>query len=192
MGMGKQVRKYRVDAGLTLAELSELSTVDVGTISALEQRDSERSRFFPLIARALGLTVEQLMNPALEAQLVVTRDPRTQKVHSVRRVEADGSLAPVDDEPLLVKYGQVLADLEAIPVPWRNRLLDRISDEADLAREAAAHHGTLQAIPHHGNPQLVEPAPTGALDPDATAAKLQADDQRLDELARRKRGERLK
>jgi transcriptional regulator with XRE-family HTH domain len=43
-----------------LEQLSERSGVEVGTISAIEQRDSERSSKFLQIAPAFGLTVEQL------------------------------------------------------------------------------------------------------------------------------------
>ena len=45
---------------MTLAELSEASGVDLATISALEQRDSRSSRHFAPIARAFGLSLEQL------------------------------------------------------------------------------------------------------------------------------------
>lgn len=60
MGLGKQIRKYRERAGWTLEQLSALSEVDVGTISALEQRDSKRSQYTAQLAAAFGLTVEQL------------------------------------------------------------------------------------------------------------------------------------
>lgn len=60
MGLGKQIRKYREKAGWTLDQLSTHSEVDVGTISALEQRDSKRSQYTAKLAQAFGLTIEQL------------------------------------------------------------------------------------------------------------------------------------
>lgn len=60
--LGERIRHYREGLGLTLEALSEKSTVDVGTISALENRKSRRSQFAPQIAQALGLTVEQLLD----------------------------------------------------------------------------------------------------------------------------------
>ena len=60
MAIGKQIRHYRTKLGWKLRQLSEECDVDVGTISALELRDSNKSDFFPAIAKALGLTVEQL------------------------------------------------------------------------------------------------------------------------------------
>jgi transcriptional regulator with XRE-family HTH domain len=60
MGLGKQIARYRGKAGWTLEMLEERSGVAAGTIHALEKRDSSRSEKFPAIARAFGLTVEQL------------------------------------------------------------------------------------------------------------------------------------
>lgn len=60
MAIGKQIRKYRDQLGWTLQKLSTESDVDIGTISALEHRDSDRSKYFPAIAKAFGFTVEEL------------------------------------------------------------------------------------------------------------------------------------
>lgn len=45
--------------------------VDVGTISALEVRDSSRSQFFPQIAKAFGLTLEQLADEGQDYEIDV-------------------------------------------------------------------------------------------------------------------------
>lgn len=61
MAIGKNIRfhrKTRLD--LTLEELEERSGVDKGTINALENRDSNMSKFFSDIAKALGLTLDEL------------------------------------------------------------------------------------------------------------------------------------
>lgn len=71
MALGKQIRRYREKAGLTLENLSDLSNVEVGTLSALEIRDSKRSQFVQDIAAALGLTVEQLMDEGADFPLKV-------------------------------------------------------------------------------------------------------------------------
>jgi len=60
MALGKQIKHYREKAGWQLKELSARADVDIGTISALEIRDSERSKFFQPIAAAFGLTVDQM------------------------------------------------------------------------------------------------------------------------------------
>ena len=62
MPLGKQIKKYRLAHGWTLEELSDRSDVEVGTISALEVRDSKRSEKAPAIAKALGLSLEQLLD----------------------------------------------------------------------------------------------------------------------------------
>ena len=61
MGIGKNIRFHRdVRLNWTLEKLSEASGVDVGTISALEMRDSKRSQYFGPIAKGLGLTIDEL------------------------------------------------------------------------------------------------------------------------------------
>lgn len=65
MALGKQIQTYRKRAGWTLEQLAEKSGVEVGTISALEQRDSERSKYTGALARAFGLTTEQLADESV-------------------------------------------------------------------------------------------------------------------------------
>lgn len=60
MALGKQIRNHRNARKLTLEQLSEVSGVDVGTISALENRDSVRSKYAIPLAAAMGMTAEQL------------------------------------------------------------------------------------------------------------------------------------
>jgi transcriptional regulator with XRE-family HTH domain len=62
MALGRQVRKYREQLGWTLLQLEEHSGVDTGTISALEARDSSRSKYSAALARAMGLTLDQLLD----------------------------------------------------------------------------------------------------------------------------------
>lgn len=62
MALGARVRFYREYRKWTLEDLAEVSSVDVGTISALENRNSRRSNFAPALAKAFGLSVEQLID----------------------------------------------------------------------------------------------------------------------------------
>ncbi len=64
MALGKQIRRYREQMEWTLETLSEKSGVDVGTISAMENRDSQRSKYASALAKALGLTLDQLLDEA--------------------------------------------------------------------------------------------------------------------------------
>lgn len=75
MATGSRVRHYRLKIGWTLEELSERSGVEVGTISAIEQRDSERSSKFLQIAPAFGLTVEQLADLATDHDVFDAQPP---------------------------------------------------------------------------------------------------------------------
>lgn len=65
MAIGKQIKHYREKLDWKLEQLSFLSGVEVGTISALENRDSARSKFGPPIAKAFGLTMEQLLDESV-------------------------------------------------------------------------------------------------------------------------------
>lgn len=60
MALGSRIRHYREKQKLTLEQLSERSGVDIGTISALENRDSSRSKYATALAQGLGMTVEML------------------------------------------------------------------------------------------------------------------------------------
>lgn len=61
MSLGSQIRLHRQRLGLTLDQLSERAEVDVGTISALENRNSERSMYAAKIAAGLGMSLDQLL-----------------------------------------------------------------------------------------------------------------------------------
>lgn len=74
MTLGSNIKHHRTHLGLTLAQLSELSGVEVGTISALENRNSKRSEHASAIARALGLTVEELESGSKAAKITTSSD----------------------------------------------------------------------------------------------------------------------
>lgn len=62
MALGNQVRRYRQMRGWTLEELERRSGVATGTISALEKRDGERSKYAVNLAKAFGISLEQLLD----------------------------------------------------------------------------------------------------------------------------------
>lgn len=72
MGLGKSIKELRVARGWTLERLEEESGVAVGTISALENRDSSRSQYFPQLASALGIPLEILIHSAKKGELPVS------------------------------------------------------------------------------------------------------------------------
>lgn len=74
MGIGHNIRYHRDKRlGWTLEQLSASSGVDVGTISALELRDSKRSMYFSDIAKGLGLSLEELQMDPGEWELTATK-----------------------------------------------------------------------------------------------------------------------
>jgi phage repressor protein C with HTH and peptisase S24 domain len=60
VGLGKTIREARLAKGWTLEKLEAESGVARGTISALENRDSSRSAYFPRLAEALGVPLADL------------------------------------------------------------------------------------------------------------------------------------
>jgi transcriptional regulator with XRE-family HTH domain len=84
MSLGARVRYYREKREWTLEDLAERSTVDVGTISALENRNSQRSRFTGQLAKAFGLTIEQLLDESRD--WLASEVPAN--VHSVEEARA--------------------------------------------------------------------------------------------------------
>lgn len=62
MSLGERVRYYREKREWTLEDLADKSGVDIGTINALENRRSQRSKFTADLARAFGLSIEQLLD----------------------------------------------------------------------------------------------------------------------------------
>lgn len=95
MALGKQIRRYRELLDWKLLQLSIASGVEVGTISALELRDSRRSDAFLPIAKAFGLTLEQLADETR----MYTPDPPSQQVQA-NKVGDVIAVYPVKVRPL--------------------------------------------------------------------------------------------
>ncbi|MEJ2800606.1 S24 family peptidase [Comamonadaceae bacterium PP-2] len=70
MALGSRIRYYRQKANITLDDLGERSGVDIGTISALENRDSKRSQYASKIAAGLGMTLEMLEDESTDYDVV--------------------------------------------------------------------------------------------------------------------------
>ena len=71
MALGKNVKRLREAKGMDQATLSRLSGVSVGSISALEVRDSVRSQFAAQLAKALGVTTDELMTEHATANITL-------------------------------------------------------------------------------------------------------------------------
>jgi transcriptional regulator with XRE-family HTH domain len=111
MALGSHVRRFRERRGWTLEHLCELSGVAVGTISALENRDSVRSQYVDALAQAFGVDASQLMTG---------RDPEALKVTGVQGAQVL-SHPRVKTPPLLTLEGvqsvETLPDVFVIEMP---------------------------------------------------------------------------
>lgn len=122
MSLGEKIKLARDQRGWTLEELSEKSGVKVGTISALENRGSNKSVYFPAIARALGMTVEQL----------AVYDPKQAGTAAAGGEQLDQQLGP--------ELQELIAEWKDIP-PWkRGPLLDKIREAAMQSRDERAYY----------------------------------------------------
>lgn len=97
MALGKNIKIYRDRQGLTLAQLSDISGVELGTIGALEVRDSVRSKYASAIAKALGMTMEQLEADVVDVSFAPPIDrPAAQTQEEITIPEAKD---PDDGQP---------------------------------------------------------------------------------------------
>lgn len=147
MALGNQIRHYRTSLRLTLEELADKSGVEVGTISALENRDSQRSAFTADIARALGLTIEQLLDESRDW----IKNPGTYSPAPV-------APAPVAQQYIHPQLGtiatrevEVIIALRDIPQKVRDRfiaqLMQAYEEATQFATEVLARHGNAAAVP---------------------------------------------
>lgn len=110
MALGARIRHYREKSGLTLDQLSERSGVDVGTISALENRDSSRSKFASAIAAGFGMSMEMLEDASQDYDVVAL-------MHAPRSSPPPVSAPTASSEELAEGYARlpVLAEASAGP-----------------------------------------------------------------------------
>lgn len=144
MALGSNLRRLRKARGFTLRRLSELSGVEVGTLSAIEMRDSKRSEYAVPIAHALGVTVEELYGSVPE--------PPAAAVGGGRR------LSP-DEVRVLDLWATLLFDEQ------RDKVLALLKTEAEAARVAVAQlekRGYHRATPDATVARHIKPAPRAA------------------------------
>lgn len=71
----------------TMEDLSSRSGVDVGTINAIEKRDSRRTQYASAIARAFGVTVEELESGVVSDATPPEPSPPPPEFVPVKRVQ---------------------------------------------------------------------------------------------------------
>jgi phage repressor protein C with HTH and peptisase S24 domain len=135
MGLGKTIKDLRLAWGWTLEELEERSGVAVGTISALENRDSSRSQYFSQLADALRIGMPILMAASKKGELPIswtdgedilfieTVDGRPRvcvkpRAHDARQLTAQEPRAAFGMEPILAwEHLEDLPEGEFVMVP---------------------------------------------------------------------------
>lgn len=64
MNLGERITVEREKRGWSITKLAERARMDIKTLSAIESRKSERSKFAPQIAKALGISTDDLLGEA--------------------------------------------------------------------------------------------------------------------------------
>lgn len=77
MNLGERVKLEREKRGWTLTDLSRQSGVEVGTLSALEIRNNKTFQKVQDLARAVDMSVDDLLNPST-ARARVVREPQAE------------------------------------------------------------------------------------------------------------------
>jgi len=174
MALGARIRHYRIKAKLTLEQLSDLSKVEVGTINALENRDSKRSQYASAIAAALGLTVEMIEDGTKDYD-VLTFSSEELAEREWARVEKKGNPSsqasePDDDEVRIRQYdtggkmgssGLVLRDQPgvirewSVNSEWLRHNVHRITSAANLAI-VTGFGDSMKPLFNSGDPLLVD------------------------------------
>ena len=88
MALGANVKAFRANREWDQPTLSEKAKVDIGTISALETRDSARSKFTAQLAVAFGVSIEELLagdDPIVRSgkALAKTPPPKSDPTHGL-------------------------------------------------------------------------------------------------------------
>lgn len=162
MGLGQKIKDNRIRLGLTLERLSEMSGVDVGTIHALEKRDSSRSKYASALAAALGMTFEELEGLFTFSD-AKDSTPETMAIESGSRLKqsADSVTIPQYNGGGSMGFGLALPDQPGIIHNWQ------VTHEW-LDKNARAHSGignlrivtgfgpSMQPMFNPGDPILVD------------------------------------
>ncbi len=94
MALGKNVKTLREARGWTLKDLSKRSGVPVGTIGALEVRDSVRSEYAAKLAKGFGIPLEDLLPATVTATITGQLPPLTASVSIQNNPPAPVNTAP--------------------------------------------------------------------------------------------------
>lgn len=127
MALGNRVKTLRKRLKLTLEQLSERSGVDLGTIAALENRDSIRSKFAPQLASALGVSLENLLG--------VTEAPDTPSQSARRR---EWPFSRIEVARILALSPEGRAEVEADLLYSLEKIERRSTKKSKTTKRAAA------------------------------------------------------
>jgi len=136
MALGKTVKALRDARGWTLKELSKRSGVPVGTIGALEVRDSVRSEYAAKLAQGFGVSLEELLATG-QGEMLPVAPPDHKQNHALAQVQQAPVAISFDDAVRVIAVKLMEVD-EATGRRAMGVLADLATDPNDFERLARA------------------------------------------------------
>jgi transcriptional regulator with XRE-family HTH domain len=151
MALGANVKAFRERRGLLPSDIAERSGVALGTICNMEERDSDSSKFLVKIARALGVTAEELEDG---------RDPLDGGLAPGSSGQVDHYLSPTRVKTLPLMTMEAILSADRLPDLFVIEMQDNsMAPKAPKGCQATMQPGNR---PEYGNAALVQTA-TGRL-----------------------------
>lgn len=144
MSLGKNIKALRTAKGWDQKTLSQKSGVGIGTISAIEVRNSVRSQFAPALAIALGVSVEQLLSDATDWLATGKGEMLQQRPTSAEAVAAASSASGA--VTLAQALEVVAASLNELPDARRELAAQHLQTLARAPDSAKAMQSAIEAI----------------------------------------------
>lgn len=154
MALGSNIRRFRTKAGLTLEQLAERSGVEVGTISALELRDSSRSKYATALAAALDLTVEALEGAEAPKAIPLDANPDYPAIRRVRFKLSAGASG----------FGVEYTDEDAAPIVFQREWFASHGYNPKKLFAVRVANGSMEPGLYHGDTVVVNTEDTHLAD----------------------------
>lgn len=153
MSLGKNIKALRTAKGWDQKTLSQKSGVSIGTISAIEVRNSVRSQFAPALASAFGVSVEQLLSDNPEWLT-------TGKGEMLQRTTPDQAVAVAPSASGAITLAQALevvaASLNELPDARRELAAQHLQTLARAPDSAKAMQSAIEAISTNATGQVAK------------------------------------
>ena len=139
MGLGSKIKALRERRDWSQAFLADKAGVGRQTLHIIEQRDSARSVHFPAIARALGVTVDELAHLSVDELVVAStyqspNPPASALATNEPAPELHLYATPADRQNTLLRL------FDQLTAPQQAQYLAELQTQVQANRAIAAHY----------------------------------------------------